>query len=589
MEIAHKTYSLPDFIRLPFRAAPVSTVLCLLQVVINALVPSLQAVLTAQFIDTALLIFAGQASASRIGFPLLLIILLLLYQYTAQSLIGLAKTRLTLRLTETYRLAILTKRARLSYEHVENNETWDLITRVGQDPAERLMKGFQCLLQLIALIFYVGSLLAVVGAQVWWTAPLILAFSVPLFALSIRSGKRTYEASKEAAKYTRRAKYLQSVLTSREAAAERHLFGFAPALGRRYEQAFSAAYHINYKTQRKVFIKMKGSGLITVLICILTAAVLIAPLGAGQISIGIFMSFITATFNLAQSISWQLTDIASQLADHREYLRDLTAFAALSETPGALDPAGPPPPAPARIEFKNVSFTYPGTETPILNGLSFTLSAEKHYAFVGANGAGKTTIIKLLTGLYPQYSGEIWIDDRELRTLPPSELKAMFSVVYQDFAKYEVPFAESITLKQRPLRPAVLHDLSLDAVEAALPQGEATPLGRVRAGGVDLSGGEWQRVAIARSLMSQAPVYILDEPTAALDPVAESEVYELFGRISQGHAALLITHRLGAAKLADEILVIDGGRLAEQGSHEALLRRGGLYASMFEAQKGWYT
>ena len=171
MEIAHKTYSLPNFIRLPFRAAPVSTVLCLLQVVLNALVPSLQAVLTARFIDTTLLIFAGQASASRIGFPLLLIILLLLYQYTAQSLIGLAKTRLTLRLTETYRLAILTKRARLSYEHVENNETWDLITRVGQDPAERLMKGFQCLLQLIALIFYVGSLLAVVGAQVWWTAP----------------------------------------------------------------------------------------------------------------------------------------------------------------------------------------------------------------------------------------------------------------------------------------------------------------------------------------------------------------------------------------------------------------------------------
>ena len=240
-----------------------------------------------------------------------------------------------------------------------------------------------------------------------------------------------------------------------------------------------------------------------------------------------------------------------------------------------------------RLIIEHLSKRY--EKKQVLKQIDFTFEEGKIYGLLGRNGAGKTTIIKLLTGLYPQYSGEIWIDDRELRTLPPSELKAMFSVVYQDFAKYEVPFAESITLKQRPLRPAVLHDLSLDAVEAALPQGEATPLGRVRAGGVDLSGGEWQRVAIARSLMSQAPVYILDEPTAALDPVAESEVYELFGRISQGHAALLITHRLGAAKLADEILVIDGGRLAEQGSHEALLRRGGLYASMFEAQKGWYT
>ncbi|MCL2815285.1 MAG: ABC transporter ATP-binding protein/permease, partial [Oscillospiraceae bacterium] len=421
----------------------------------------------------------------------------------------------------------------------------------------------------------------------------ILAFSVPLFYLAVRSGKANYEASKEAAKHTRRAGYLQSVLTERDNVEERTLFCYSDELNKRYYEKYTAAYKINLKAQRNRFIKMKSASLITVLISVLISGVLIAPLGSGDISVGMFMGFVTATFGLAQMMSWELTHITSELANNREYLRDLTAFGKLSETPGATDlPASDISP-PERIEFRDVSFSYPGTESMVLKNLSLTLSARKHYAFVGVNGAGKTTITKLLTGLYDNYTGDIIIGKKNLRDFTQAELKSLFSIVYQDFAKYQIPVKYSIgignvqAVSEENVTVAAFN-LGLDEAVSKLPDGLDTPLGRIKEKGVDLSGGEWQRVAIARTLVSRAPVHILDEPAAALDPVAESEMYELFGRIAKGKSTIFITHRLGAARLADEIFVIADGHAIEQGTHGKLMEKNGVYAEMFEAQRGWY-
>ena len=210
---------------------------------------------------------------------------------------------------------------------------------------------------------------------------------------------------------------------------------------------------------------------------------------------------------------------------------------------------------------------------------------------MGANGAGKTTLTKLLTGQYDEYEGTIRVAGRDLRDFTAAEKKALFSVVYQDYAKYYVTLREAVALGDlregaRPDVESALRAVELDT--AKLPQGIDTPLGKIREGGVDLSGGEWQRTALARCLVSPAPVRILDEPTAALDPMAESRVYEQFGHISEGHTTLFITHRLGAARLADEILVLADGHVAEHGSHEVLMQKAGLYAEMFESQSAWY-
>ena len=295
--------------------------------------------------------------------------------------------------------------------------------------------------------------------------------------------------------------------------------------------------------------------------------------------------------------------MARSFAEKQEYLKDLTKFMALSEREGALDePESIENISFESIEFKDVSFRYPNTEKYILKNFNLKLQKNRHYAFVGINGAGKTTITKLLTGMYDNYDGQIIINDKDIREYSLKELKAIFTVVYQDFAKYQVSADDNILLGDikelnkklagegydTGRRGVILKEIDLEKVMAKLPQGINTYLGKIKKSGVDLSGGEWQRLAVARALYSPAHVRILDEPTAALDPVAESNVYKMFGRISKGRTTIFITHRLGAARLADEIIVIDGGSVAERGSHEELLSRGGIYSGMFESQKSWY-
>ena len=201
---------------------------------------------------------------------------------------------------------------------------------------------------------------------------------------------------------------------------------------------------------------------------------------------------------------------------------------------------------------------------------------------------------KLLTKLYDEYEGEITVGGRNLRDIPLSEVKGLFSVVFQDFAKYEIKYRDNIALgapEREADEQAVLdatHRIGLDDALDALHSGLDTPLGKAMADGVDLSGGEWQRVAIARSLYKNAPMSILDEPTAALDPLAEKAVYEMFRDVTRGRSAIFITHRLGAARIADKILLIDGGAVSEFGSHDELMKLGGKYAEMFHAQSSWY-
>jgi len=286
-------------------------------------------------------------------------------------------------------------------------------------------------------------------------------------------------------------------------------------------------------------------------------------------------------------ISWGVTRTMEDLVKKREYLKDLTEFMRLEEHDGAID-------FPAQnmsfktIEFKNVSFRYPGTDKLILNNISFTIENGIHYSLVGVNGAGKTTITKLLTGLYTNYDGEIRVDGRLLCDLTQSEIKGLSSVVYQDFAKYYISLYDNIAIAGNDVENAV-ELVGLSEAVSKLRDGVNTPLGKIQKNGVDLSGGEWQRIAMARSVVNCAPLKILDEPTAALDPVSESAVYNNFERISKGQTTIFISHRLGSTKLADIIYVLSDGKIIESGSHSELMAvKNGVYAEMFSSQAEWY-
>ncbi|MDR1444258.1 MAG: ABC transporter ATP-binding protein/permease [Treponema sp.] len=622
-----KTYGLPDLIVLPLKAAPVPTILCMLEQLISTLLPSAEIVVTALFVDTALAIFKGRDG--NIIKPLFLLMGIVACRLLLPGLANFATTRRNMGLTKTFRLTVAEKRAKLEYRHIENSDTWDLIQRVGTDPAEKIAKGFDDSLVIVRVLGQLVSVLVLLAFQVWWAALIVAIIAVPLLYLAFRVGGANYQADREAAQFERRAAYLYGVLTGRDNVEERALFGYSPALNAVWHEKYEAGRKIRAMFLGKLMASLKGSSLIIVFATALIIAVLLAPLRSGVISIGMFMGFVTAIFNLTTMVGNDLIWMTGQIGKSREYLKDLSAFFALSEQEGSLAFPGTPdtgspvtgPPftalpliEPRSIEFINVSFRYPGTDRDILKNLSLKFEAGRHYALVGVNGAGKTTITKLLTGLYTNYEGEILIDEspqclqelrpqelrpQELRSFPAGRIKSLFSVVYQDFAKYQLPLQESVGLGAVTAASVsgaginavsrALEKIGLEDLVEELPRGLDTPLGKIREGGVDISGGQWQRVAIARSLANPAPVRILDEPTAALDPAAESAVYELYGEISRGKTTIFITHRLGAARLADEILVIDGGRLAERGSHEELVARGGLYAAMYESQRGWYA
>lgn len=600
----NKKYTILDYLRIPMAACPGCTLIIGINRIISAFIPSIVVLVTAMFIDTAVGVFNGVNDFEDIYVPIILYVIVTIFTNLNYTLIyGFINIRYDMAIYHHVRAALAEKRGRLEYKHIEDNETWNLISRTCDNALVGIAIGMNNVFDILELFISVLSILAILMSQVWWAALAILAVAVPLIFIAIRGGKEVYDAGREVQKHVRLSNYYHDVLTKRDYIEERSLFGYSPHINDRWYEKYEAARKKILKADIRNQIKMRISSVATLVVAIVIIAILLIPTLKGKITLGIFIALVNATFEIVQMMSWRLSYVARTFAEKQEYLKDLTKFMALSEEEGAMEePEVSKDFSFESIEFRDVSFRYPGTEKYILKNFTMKLFKNKHYAFVGVNGAGKTTITKLLTGMYRNYEGDIFINNKNLREYRLPELKAIFSVVYQDFAKYQVKAEDNIIMGDiRELnkklagqsydtkrRELILREIDLEKVMDKLPEGMDTYLGKIKEEGVDLSGGEWQRVAVARSLYSSATVRILDEPTAALDPVAESNVYKMFGRISKGKTTIFITHRLGAARLADEIVVVDGGKVAEMGNHQELMAQNGIYAEMFESQKSWY-
>lgn len=599
---SNKKYTLFSLINIPFKISPGCTLVIIINRIIKALLPSFTVLVTAYFVDTALSIYQNQASYNRIITPLILYMVIILYRLCNRAFVSnFINVRFDMKAYRSYRSALIEKRSKLDYKYIENNQTWDLITRTCKDPLGKISGGMRSLLDIVGITINIGSLIIILMTQVWWAALVILLVTIPLLILAAKGGQEVYEAVKESEKHNRRADYYHKILSGRENIEERAMFGYTNKINEMWYEKFECARKISLKVDLKYFIRLKTSSIITVIISISIIGFLLIPLSQKAISIGMFMGLTTATLDLVQMMSWHLAIVVKELAKNKEYLNDLTAFMSLSETEGAADlPALNEQMTFESLEFVNVSFKYPDTEKYILKDFNLKLEKNLHYAFVGVNGAGKTTITKLLTGMYDNYTGDIFINNKNLRDYKLCEIKALFSVVYQDFAKYYISFKDNVLLgntsdlmksnstacSQQVLDCA--YSMGLKDVIDKLPYGIDSYLGKIKENGTDVSGGQWQRIAVTRALYNPALVRILDEPTAALDPIAESNIYNMFGKISTGKTTIFITHRLGAAKLADEIIVIDKGRVAEKGNHNTLLSLRGIYAKMYESQRSWY-
>lgn len=592
-------YGLKHLIIFPFSCAALPSFLQLLIFAGNAALPALKVMASAAFIDSALKI-AGQGSLESVLLPLFFLFGLLAYEMISGNISTLLRQKIKLKLRSYLCADVLEKQAKLKYEYIEDNETWGLITRMskyvgwGRCPIEeRIETGFTGLLQITSMVVSLISIVIIVASYSIWIALLLLAFFVPMFFVAYKNGVREYATSVENAQSHRLHNYFFYMLISREQADERALFSCTPFFVKKFLKYFDLA--------RKAFLKMTGAQVFSekfvsvamgLALCVVFVS-LLSPVSSGVMSAGVMIALVQAIISMSNIMGNSFGPLIREIIITREFMTDLTKFVNLEETTGATL-------TPVRglslesLEFKNVTFRYPGTERDILRNVSFKVEKNRHYAFVGENGAGKTTIAKLITGLYDNYEGEILINGEEIRSFPYEMLKGYSICVFQDFAKYEITMRENIAIGatglqdiDRKVEEAAI-SAGLEETINSLPNNIDQYLGRLEEDGQDISGGQWQRVAIARATVSPAPLRILDEPTAALDPVSESRVYEQFEAISHNMTTIFITHRLGSTKLADEIFVLDGGTIAEHGSHEDLMSCTGIYARMYDSQRSWY-
>jgi len=582
-----------DLLLIALQYSKPATLIILLNSLLRGVKPVVQALLYANFINTALAIFNGTQDYSKIFIPIMGIMLIIVYNYINNAIQDVLSTKQYNDIALKYVGELTDKCSRLSYKNIENPKTWDLIFRTCIDPVpqENFRTYFSAVVDFIAIVISITSTLVLMASIEWKLDLVILALIVPIVVVSIKAGRLTYNVSKQFTLIDRFANHYGDVMYHRQYTEERALFGFTKVLNEKYTKLKTKSVNKRVEIARFNAVKTKGVSLFAIIICLVIIGVLLFPLQKGILNIGMFIGMVNIIFDLISSLGWDLSYKIRQMVEGSEYIKDVDRFLMLEEQPHASDK-----PVPCKevdsIEFRNVSFQYPYTERFILKGCSFTIKSGISYAFVGVNGAGKSTVTKLLIGLYDNYEGDILINNKNLKEYTLPELKSMFSVIFQDYARYFV------SMKENVLFGNILREdnnkwkeclESMEIYEKDFPDGYRTNLGKIKSNSLDLSGGQWQRLAIARTLYSNASVYIMDEPTAALDPMAESKVYQTFSGISKGKTSILITHRLGAAKIASKIFVLSDGKIAEEGRHDELMQNKGLYAEMFESQKGWYV
>jgi ATP-binding cassette, subfamily B, bacterial len=427
-----------------------------------------------------------------------------------------------------------------------------------------------------------------------WLMLLLIAGVVPAFLGESHFAFLGYAKNFRQTPIRRQLDYLRVLGGSKEAAKELKLFGLNEFLSERFTRLSDEIYVENVALSRRRLIAGSFLSLIGTMGYYAAYVFVIWRTIAGVLSIGT-LTFLSGAILQASSNIQQIFSTLSGIADQALFLTDLLAFFEMQPTirskPNAL---ATPRPILRGFEFREVSFRYPGSPRLILDRMNFRLQPGERVALIGENGQGKTTVVKLITRLYDPSEGQILLDGVDLREYSLEDLYRETGVIFQDFMRYEMTAGENIAVGRVEelnnldlLRTAARKSMA-DHVIGQLPGGYDQMLGRRFDGGLDLSGGEWQKVALARAYLRDAQLLILDEPTAALDARSEFEVFHRFAELTAGKMALFISHRFSTVRMADRIVVLDKGRIAEEGSHDQLARMGGRYAEMFEMQAASY-
>jgi ATP-binding cassette, subfamily B, bacterial len=497
------------------------------------------------------------------------------------------------RVTNASSVRLMQHAATLDLEDFEDSEFQDQLERARRQTSGRMSLMGQLFGQAQDIVTVISFAAGLIFYAPWLIALLFLAL-VPAFVGEAHFNAQSYSLDFVRTPERRELDYVRQTAASVETAKEVKIFGLNGFLIDRYIRLATDFYAAN----RRLALRRAGwGGLFTAIGTVgyyLAYAYITWRTLTGAFSVG-DLTFLAGSFRRLRALLEGLLTSFSSTAGQALYLNDLFSF--FEVTPEILSPVNPRPfPKPIQhgFEFEDVGFRYPGSERWAVRHLSFTLQAGEVLALVGENGAGKTTLVKLLTRLYDPVEGRILLDGHDLREYDLEALRGSMGVIFQDFVRYNLNAGDNIAVGKIAARDDLVRidraakSSQADEVIAKLPAGYQQMIGKRFKTGVELSGGEWQKIAIARAYMREAAVLILDEPTAALDARAEFEVFQRFKELSSGKTAVLISHRFSSVRMADRILVLADGSIEASGTHDELLARSSRYSELFELQAAGY-
>jgi ATP-binding cassette subfamily B protein len=595
---------LPKLLRLVWAAQPAYVVGILLLRVVRASVPLVVLWIAKLIIDEVVAAMSVASAGGAVDWTRLWQLLALeLLVATAGEALSRLSALLESLLGDLFAnrtsVMLLRHAATLDLEQFEDPETYDMLERARRQTVGRIALFTQLLATLQDLITLISLAVALV-VYVPWLLLLLVVAVLPSLLGETHFASLGYSLLYSWTPERRQLDYLRYIGASDVSAKELKLFGLSDFIVDRYDRLSNDFYLANraLAIRRSVvstLLSVLGTlGYYGAYAVIIYLTVIGYQSPAGVFTIGV-LTFLAGSFRQSRDLIQRVLLSLSQVFEQSLYLDDLFTFLGIRSSIDS--PAGAPPvPRPFRtgFVFEDVGFRYPGSDRWAVRHVSFALGPGERIALVGENGAGKTTLVKLLARLYDPSEGRILLDGVDLREYDVDSLRRNIGVIFQDFVKYDFLVRDNIAvgdIAQREDEPAIqaAAERSLaDAVVRRLEHGMEQMLGRRFEGGVSLSGGEWQKVALARAYLRDAQLLILDEPTAALDARAEYEVFLRFSELTRGRMAVLISHRFSTVRMADRILVLQGGELVEEGTHESLVERGGLYAELFQLQAAGY-
>ena len=585
----------PLLLRLVWQATPLYLFLSLAVTGLQSLIPAVMLLVNKAIID---MVIANWNNPNFVWRPLIILVAIRF----SVSLLRAILNHINLYVGQIFndrlmlytKYILLEKSASLDLAHFESSEFYDTLSRAQNSGSNYPVRVIQTLTNLfgqgVTLISLLGLLLQFNAAII----PLLIFTALPAFWTSIVYSGRRFWMTRSETESGRLSDYIQRVLTNPDFAKEVRLFNLGDHLLGKWKKirtdfnGKSAAIASEYTRMRGLSGVLVNSGFYIAYGWTLVRAI------AGQITVGDFTMY-TGAFAQAQQIFPAILENIARIYESSLYVSQYFEFLALQ--PQVTDNSRPQPfPQPIKqgLSIKNITFTYPGADKPTLRNISLHINPGESIALVGLNGAGKTTLLKLLTRLYDVDSGIITIDGIPLQNIELTQLHANIGVLNQDFARYQLSANDNIgfgNLKERENRLRIERaaiDSGADRVVETLESGYQTRLGKMFKGGVDLSGGQWQKIGMARAFMTDAPILILDEPTAALDAIAEFELFEKFRALTAGKMTFFVSHRFSTVQLADRIVVLENSKIIEVGSHSQLMSQNGLYAKMFRLQASSY-